>query len=596
MDSMPSTPRFARLATLWSFARPHAPTLAFAVLLGLLASAGELATPMVTKWVLDTLAVRGGIGGPVAVLVVLLLVGTLIGLWQWILLGTMAEHVVYGARTRMVARFLRAKVMPLLGRPTGELVTRVTSDSVLLREASSSLVGIVNGSVMLVGTVVMMAVLDLVLLGTTLAAVAIVTVIFLLLMPTIAKAQERAQASLGDLGSGLEGTLRAIKTVKAAGAEERQLETLLADAEQARRHGIVAVRMEAVAWTVAWVGIQSAIIVILAFGASRVASGDMEVSTLVAFLLYAFGLMGPITELSQDTTALQSGIAAAGRIREVEDIAVEDIEVEGSGDGDFGDRDSGEERGQPGEPGQRGLRLDGVRARYAPEAPWALDDVSLTVPERGHVAIVGPSGAGKTSVLSSVLRFLDIEEGRITADGRSYAELTPRQARSRLAYVEQETPVVPGTIRDNLLFSRPDAAEEDVRAVLAELRLDTAIDQLPDGLDTRLSDTSVSGGQRQRIALARALLAEPELLLLDEATAQVDGITEAAIHRAIRRQAARGAVLTIAHRLSTIVDADQIIVMDGGRVVARGTHASLLGDSELYHDLVAALAVEGAGR
>lgn len=155
--------------------------------------------------------------------------------------------------------------------------------------------------------------------------------------------------------------------------------------------------------------------------------------------------------------------------------------------------------------------------------------------------------------------------------------------------------MVPGTVRENLLFARTSASPDILDEVLAELRLDTVIASMPDGLDTRLTDTNVSGGQRQRIALARALIAEPALLLLDEATAQVDGITEAAIHRAIKRQASRGAVLTIAHRLSTVVDADEIIVMDAGRVVDRGSHAQLLESSELYRDLVAALAIDGAG-
>ncbi len=565
----------SRFAVLWSFTRPHRVTLIIALFLGLFASAMELATPLVTKWVLDTLAAGGSITGPVVALLVLLLVGAVISWRQWILLGTLAEDIVFDARRHMIARFLSAKVLPLLRRPTGELVTRVTSDSVLMREAaSSSLVGLVNGSIVLVGTLVLMAVLDLVLFAATLTAVIIVAVLFGLLMPAIAQAQEQAQGALADLGAGTEGTLRAIKTVKAAGAEERQRERLFDDARRARVHGVRAVRREVVAWTIAWTGIQAAIIVILAVGAARVAAGDMEVSTLVAFLLYAFGLMGPITELSQNMTALQAGIAAAGRIREIDELEPEPrTELAGPA------------------PSSGGIAVEGVRARYAEDADPALDGVSITVPERGHIALVGPSGAGKTSVLSAVLAFLDPEEGGLRLGEVPYESLAPAQIRGRIAYVEQETPVVPGTIGENLRFVNPAATPAAVDEVLVELRLDELVAQLPDGLDTPLTDTSVSGGQRQRIAVARALLAEPDVLLLDEATAQVDGITEAAIHRAIRRQAERGAVLTIAHRLSTVVDADEIIVMEHGKVAARGTHQELLEASELYRQLVAALAV-----
>ena len=565
----------SRFSVLWSFARPHRATLFVALALGLFASGMELATPLVTKWVLATLAAGGSITGPVSALLGLLVVGAVISWRQWILLGTLAEDIVFDARRHMIGRFLSAKVLPLLRRPTGELVTRMTSDSVLMREAaSSSLVGLVNGSIVLVGTLVLMAVLDLVLFAATLAAVLVVAVLFGLLMPAIAKAQEQAQGALADLGAGTEGTLRAIKTVKAAGAEERQRERLFDDARRAREHGVRAVRREVVAWTISWTGIQAAIIVILALGAARVAAGEMAVSTLVAFLLYAFGLMGPITELSQNMTALQAGIAAAGRIHEIDEL------------------ESEPRSGLTGaEPSGGGIALRDVRARYGADADPALDGVSIEVPERGHVALVGPSGAGKTSVLSAVLGFLEPEDGELRMGDTPYESLSPAQVRSRIAYVEQETPVVPGTIGENLRFVNPEASDDAVDRVLAELRLDELVEQLPDGLDTPLTDTSVSGGQRQRIAVARALLADPEVLLLDEATAQVDGITEAAIHRAIRRQAERGAVLTIAHRLSTVVDADEIIVMEHGRVAARGSHETLLHTSDLYRQLVAALVV-----
>jgi ABC-type multidrug transport system fused ATPase/permease subunit len=163
--------------------------------------------------------------------------------------------------------------------------------------------------------------------------------------------------------------------------------------------------------------------------------------------------------------------------------------------------------------------------------------------------------------------------------------------RARLAYVEQETPVVPGTIGDNLRFTHPDATDDELWAALERVRLRETVAALDGGLDAALTSSSLSGGQRQRIALARALVRTPEVLLLDEATAQVDGLTEAAVHDAIREQARLGAVVTVAHRLSTVVDADTIVVMEGGRVRARGTHDELLASDELYRDLVAALRI-----
>ncbi|MGW4502523.1 ABC transporter ATP-binding protein [Micromonospora sp. NPDC004336] len=580
-----SAPALPRLRTLASFLTPHKRTMLLGLGLGLAANAAGLATPMVTKWVLDTLGTGGSMARPIGVLLALVVVGAAISLWQWRLLGTLAEHIVLDARASIVRHYFRARVGDLQRRPTGELVTRATSDTQLLREASGSIVGLVNAGIALVGTLVLMGVLDLFLLGCTIVAVLVVAAVMGALMPRIATAQAAAQESMGRLGGALEGALRAIRTVKASRAEARSAERIVADARQAAAHSVRAARVTASVWTIAWTGIQLAVIAILGIGAWRAQRDLLEISSLIAFLLYTFQLMGPITELTQNTTALQAGIAAAGRIREVETIATEPA----------GPLPGPAER--PRTPGAQRPVADavlvfrGVTARYGPDAPEAVRDIDLVVPRRGHTAIVGPSGAGKTTLFSLVLRFLEPERGHLLLDGRPYAELGHDEVRARLAYVEQETPVVPGTIRDNLRFTHPDATEEEIRAVLRAVRLDDKIDSLPDGLDTSLSSTEVSGGQRQRIALARAMLRTPDVLLLDEATAQVDGLTEAALQECVRQRAAAGAVVTIAHRLSTVLDADRIVVMEHGRIRAQGTHAELLAGDDLYRRLVAALRI-----
>lgn len=573
--------RFPRARVLWTFARPHRRALAGGLALAIAGSAAGLASPLITKWILDSLATSESLLTPVLVLAALTIGGAVMWFFQWTLLGTVGERIVLDARTSMIGRYLRARVDAVTGRPAGELVTRVTSDTVLLREAaSSSVIGLVNGVVMLVGSLILMGVLDLVLLGTTFLALAIVTALFLLLMPGIASAQERAQEHVGRLGGTLEGTLRAIRTVKASRAEPRIGARIGEDAEEAARYSIRAVRREALAWTIAFTGVQVAIIAILGLGAWRVDDGAMEVSTLIAFLLYAFGLMGPIMELTQNTTSLQAGFAAAARIRETEGLEPEEGDGPVAGGAAVG-----------GAADAPILELRGVTAAYGPELPPAVREVDLAIPRRGHVAIVGPSGAGKTTLMSLILRFLEPQAGGIALAGTPYAQLTHAAVRGRIAYVEQESPVVPGTIRDNLLFTHPDATEAELQAVLEEVQLDGLVGELADGLDTELSATSVSGGQRQRIALARAILRTPDLLLLDEATAQVDALTESAIHRCIRSRAREGAVLTIAHRLSTVVDADQIVVLEAGRVRDRGTHDELLARDPLYRDLVEALRI-----
>ncbi|SFP02779.1 ATP-binding cassette, subfamily B [Amycolatopsis arida] len=567
---------------LWSFARPHTRTLALGLLLALVGSAAGLATPMVTKWVLDSLGASASLLGPVIALLVLLVVGLVIWAGQWILLGTLGERVVLQARESMVRRLLRVTVPALTSRPPGELVTRVTSDTVLLREAAtSSVIGLVNGAVMMVGTLVLMGVLDMVLLGTTVTLVIVVGVLFALLMPAIAKAQEQAQEYVGRLGGVLETALRAIRTVKVSRAEDRLAERIAGDARTSARHSIRAVRREAIAWSTAWSGVQLAIILVLGIGAWRVGAGQLEVSSLIAFLLYAFGLIDPITELSQNVTTLQAGIAAAGRIRELERLEPETTPVSAA----------------PTTPARRDgpvVELRGVSAAYGPDAEPAVRDIDLAIPRRGHTAVVGPSGAGKTTLFSLILRFLEPREGQLLLDGRPYAELAHEEIRAKLSYVEQDAPVVPGTIRENLLFTHPDASEEEVWEVLRRVRLADKVAELDAGLDTPLSSSSLSGGQRQRVAIARAILRTPDVLLLDEATAQLDGLTEAAIHDCIREHAAEHAAVTIAHRLSTVIDADTIVVMEAGRIRARGSHLELLATDPLYRELVEALRIADA--
>lgn len=577
-------------SVLWSFVRPYLPVLVLGLFLALIVSAMGLASPMVTKWVLDTLEVGGSLLQPVLVLIVLLVVGATVGWFQWVLLGKLAEDVVFDARRRMILRYLGSRVLELLKRSPGELVTRVTSDTVLLNQAaSSSLIGLINGGIMIAGSIALMATLDGVLLITAIIAVAVVVLSFVVLMPAIAKAEERAQAALGDLGSELEGTVRAIKTVKSSGAEKRRTARLLHHASESRRHSMRSVRIGAGVWTIAGTGIELAIIAVLAIGAYRVSEGYLTVSALVAFLLYVWGLTGPIMELAQNLTTLQSGLAAAARIRQVEQIPLE-------AQPDAASTSSKEPEGPQAIGGNAAtetlLELRDVSVRYEEDAAPAVTGVDLHLPHRGHIALVGPSGAGKTTLLSLMLRFVEPRAGEVRLDGIPYEQLTHAQTRANFAYVEQETPVVPGTIRENLLFANPDASEEQVAGVLQRLHLAEKFDELPDGLDTMLTETNVSGGQRQRIALARALLAEPTILLLDEATAQVDGVTEAAIQQEISDRSRDALVLTIAHRLSTVIDADEIVVMNDGSIAARGTHEQLLATNDLYRELVAALRID----
>ncbi|MFE3289524.1 ABC transporter ATP-binding protein [Rhodococcus sp. NPDC059234] len=580
MTDSPAQTSWVNVKLLWSFIRPHRRTLFVGIVLGLVFTAAGLMLPMVVKLLLDSIAEGKSMTGLIVALVIMLVVAGVIGYIELNLLGRLAARVVYDARESMVRRYFRATVGSLTKRSSGELVTRVTSDTVLLREAaSSSLVELVNGAVAIVGTLILMGFLDPVLLGTMLGALALVAACSAAVMPLIAKSEREAQESVGRLGGGLEGALRAIRTVKSSRAESREVERIIVDAKESQLHSVRAVKASALVWAISSGGMQIALAGILAFGAWRVGSGAVAVSSLIAFLLYAFQLLEPVSRLSRNVATIQSGIAAAARIREVQALDLEDHD------------ESAEILPLRAAPDVPLLELVDVTAKYAPGARPALSGVSVSIPARGHTAIVGPSGAGKTTIFSLLLRFLHPETGQILLGGTPYSDLSFEQVRSHLAYVEQDTPVVPGTVRSNLLFTHPEATEEEVWDALRAVHLDETVRRLENGLDSDLSATNISGGQRQRIALARAIVRRPDILMLDEATAQLDGRTEAAIHEVIRELAETGAVLTIAHRLSTVIDADQILVMDDGRIRARGTHAELMASDSLYRELVAALRI-----
>jgi ABC-type multidrug transport system fused ATPase/permease subunit len=430
-----------------------------------------------------------------------------------------------------------------------------------------------NGAITLLGAVVLMAVIDVPLLLVTVAVLATIGGAVGFVMPAIARATERAQEAVGEMGSVLERALGAIRTVKASGAEGREADAISAAADSAYGQGLKNARYQAVVGTSTGLVIQIAFLAVLGVGGARVATGALPVGDLIAFLLYLFYLVDPVAGVAQGAAQLQAGLAAVRRLDAVGRLAVEhDDPVTAAA------RDDGPL-----------VAFDEVGFRYRADGPPVLDRVSFTVPARGLMAIVGPSGAGKTTLFALLERFYEPAEGAIAFAGRDLRAWPRAELRAAIAYVEQEAPVLAGTLRANLLYAAPDASEEELSAVLATTRLEGVVAALPDGLETEVGarGTALSGGERQRIAIARALLRRPRLLLLDEASSQLDAVNEQALRAAVASAAAERAVVAIAHRLSTVVAADRILVLDGGVVRAQGTHRELVDGDELYRELAA---------
>jgi ABC-type multidrug transport system fused ATPase/permease subunit len=603
MSSEPAEVLTPPWRVLLSYARPHWAALLVGGVLSLATTASGLALPLVVRELIGNLGGVGPVAPLVAAMAALVFANAAIGALGGYILQRTAESVVLHARRRLLGRLLRLRLSAVERHEPGDLMSRVTSDTTLLRQVTTdSLVGAVTSVLALVATVILMGLMDLALLGVTLAALAVAVVVIGVIVPRINRAARRAQESVGVMGAALERMFGAFRTVKASGAEDREGERIQAAATEAWRASLRAAKWETVAGNTAGLAIQVAFIAVLSVGGARVASGAISVGTLVAFLLYVYYLLPPVNQLANAVTQYQVGAAAVARIQEAEALPVEPTAQESEAQRahrQIGRREPSPRPSVQSElsEGPASVAFERVSFGYAADTPVVHDQVSFAIPPGGMTAFVGPSGAGKTTVFSLIERFYEPTAGTVLIDGVDVADWPLDQLRAAIGYVEQDAPVLSGTLLENLLYGAPAAGEADIEWALRTTRLARFVAALPAGLQTTVGHRGMklSGGERQRVAIARALLRHPRLLLLDEATSQLDAVNEGALRDTIVDAARTTTVLVVAHRLSTVTIADRIIVMDAGQVRAIGTHVELVASNPLYAELAATQFLATAG-
>lgn len=492
-----------------------------------------------------------------------------------------AESIARGMRDRLVSRYLSRTVAAHDRANSADLLSRASVDvNVVKNMVSAGLIPIVGAIVMLVGISGFMILLDPILFLTILVAFLIGLAIVVSKGRSVRKMSLDLQTSLGSFAASVERLLAGIRTVKASGAEDSEREKVGVQSVHVWTEGVRLARLVSLIQPLVNLCLQGALLVVVILGAMRLSSGRMDVGELLAFLVYLFMLITPISTLSQSYAQLQMGFGALDRIMEVEGLDEEDFGLDAS---------TGRRRGVS-------IEFSGVDFGYL-EGETVLRDCSFAIRPGEKVAIVGRSGSGKSTIVELIERFYEADRGEIFVGGRNVSSMPVSELRSHIALVSQETETLTGTVRDNLAPGTHAVSDDRMRTVLRQVGLCGPDGRLDLDLDTDLGQggISLSGGQRQRLAWARLLLGDADILLLDEATSHLDPQTEAAIFallnahargRHARGRHARGrTVVMVTHSETAAAIADRVLLISGGGVRKEGTHRQLLRESVEYRQL-----------
>ena len=564
---------------------PYWQVLVLTTLMILARAALDVVPPLIQREIIDRAIATGDLGriGRLAAgLVGVYLAGALLDMGDMYFRHALGARVIFDLRVRLYAYLQRLSLGFFERTSTGELMSRVTNDVEALEAF------LTHGSVLffvallrLVGAAVVLFLLDRRLALLVFAPVPVLGLALRLFNRRVRPTYRRVRARLGVINAALQDRLSGMRVIQAFGQEERELERFTGENEAYYQAKVAGVRSMSFFYPAVRFVSFLGVVIVLGFGGVAVVQGKLSLGTLVAFLAYIATFYGPIERLTDIDNVFQQAIAAGERIFELLDVLPE---IEDAPDA----VELAQVRGE--------VRFSGVRFRYG-SGDEVLHDVSFQMAPGQMVALVGPSGAGKTSIANLLCRFYDPNAGQITLDGCDLHKIRLRSLRRHLAVVLQDTFLFNASVRENLLYGKPDATEEElVEAARAAYAHDFIL-ALPCGYDTEVGERGVrlSGGQKQRLALARAILANPRILILDEATSSVDAEAEYLIQQALESVLEGRTALVIAHRLSTIRHADKIIALEDGRIVEVGSHQELLSRKGLYSQLYRRQLELGAG-
>ncbi len=485
-----------------------------------------------------------------------------------------SQGAAYDMRNAIFARLEHLSFSYHDKAQTGQLMTRITSDVENVRNfTGAGILQLLNAIVMLLGSATILLISNWKLASLALLMVPAIFAVFFVFLTRVGPRFRTVQQKLGNLNTILQENLAGVRVVKAFVREPYEHDRYFAANDDLLQENLGIVRSSSLAFPLIFFISNLGTLAVIWFGGSQVISGSLSIGALVAFNSYLSFLLMPVFILGSTITSLTQSSASAKRVFEVVDAPIEI-------------KDAPDAITLP--PLQGRVSFENVTFRYAGSETPTLDDISFTGQPGQTVAILGRTGSGKSSIINLIPRFYDVTEGRVLVDDHDVRAVTLASLRSQIGIVLQETNLFSGTIRDNIAYGRPNATQQEVEAAAQAAQAHSFIISFPTGYDTLVGERGVglSGGQKQRIAIARALLLNPALLILDDSTSAVDAETEFQIQQALSHLMKDRTSFVIAQRISTVRNADLVLLIDGGKLVAQGTHAELERTSGLYCELL----------